>query len=146
MDSNYQPSFEVVDKAEDAEDYLLAKNRRTTTEQPQPTSKVDATMNYNTSTNSDIVTTDKDKMNLNGTLESNTENGNVVAEDCDVLKCITEDEEGQEALWLEEAEASPSASSANASPAVNMSSTKRSSFPFGSGGISKKSTDRKSVV
>jgi hypothetical protein len=148
MDNNYEPSFEVVDKAEDAEDYLLAKNRRTTEPTQQAAQKiaVDSTIN-NIATNSDTATTDGDKMNFNGmnflsaaSESKDVENGNVAPEDCDVLKCVTEDEEGQEALWLEEAETTPSTASANASPAVNKSSTRRSSFLFlsgGGGGVSK---------
>ena len=153
MDNNlYEPSFEVVDKAEDAEDYLLAKNRRTT-ESTLPTQTVDTTINNNISTNNDTVTQDEDKMNFNGlsfmastsgseAKDVEKENVNVAPEDQDtgIVKCVSEDEEGQEALWLEEAETSPSASSANASPTVNKSSSRRSSFLFGSGagGASKK--------
>jgi hypothetical protein len=142
MDNNYEPSFEVVDKAEDAEDYLLAKNRRVN-EPTQSSQKVDSPTLNNTSTNNKTETTDKEKMNFNGltflsgtTSESKDVDGGKVESDGSdpVLQCVTEEEEGQEALWLEEAESSPSASSASASPALKKSSTRRSSFLFGSGG------------
>lgn len=144
MDNNYQPSFEVVDKAEDAEDYLLAKNRRTT-ESKQTTQTENPTTN-STSTYCDIAIKDDDKMNFNGmnflsgaSECKDIENDKVDSKNGDVLKCITEDEEGQEALWLEESENTPSASSMNASPAVTKSSARRSSFLFGNGsGATKK--------
>ena len=141
MDNNCEPSFEVVDKAEDAEQYLLAKNCRTS-EQQQTTQHVDPPLN-NISTNSDTTSKEEDKMNFNGinffagssTSEvKDVDTVDVDADDCNVRKCVTEDEEGQEALWLEEADSSPSASSMNASPAVKKPSTRRTSFLFGSVG------------
>ncbi len=141
MDNNCEPSFEVVDKAEDAEQYLLAKNCRTS-EQKQTTQQIAPPLN-NISTNSDTASKEEDKMNFNsinffaGTSTSEVKDVDTVdvgADDCNVRKCVTEDEEGQEALWLEEADSSPSASSMNASPAVKKPSARRSSFLFGSVG------------
>jgi hypothetical protein len=133
MDNSYEPSFEVVDKVEEAEDYLLAKNRRNESQKQPP----DRTENHNTIDRTD----DDDTMKFNNLPftsdtsvvknEVNQAEGNVddVANN-DIPKCITEDEEGQEALWLEEAAMTPSASSGTVSPEMKPPS-KRKSFLFG---------------
>jgi hypothetical protein len=137
MNNNYEPSFEVVDKAEEAEDYLLSKIRR---KEVQPDT-VDTIENHNTNNNSNVLRTD-DTMKLNSfpikedvsvvrnEVKQNVENVDCVEEDNDIIKCVTE-EEGQEALWLEETAMSPATSSGSVSPAVKLQS-KRSSFIFGS--------------
>jgi hypothetical protein len=129
MDGAYEPSFEVVDRAEEAEDYLLSKTHRTGQQLPPLD---DSKENYApVPLKMDIVTSKAEEAPRKEDVavhEDFLEKTN----DYDDLKFVKEEEEGQEALWVGEAETNCSASLNSEKSRKSKPSPRRSSFLFGS--------------
>ena len=113
MDGTYEPSFEVVDRAEEAEDYLLSKTRLKLEDSKENS------MSGNEKMEPVPVNSEHAHRNDDGAVcEEVAENVN----ECDNLQLVIEEEEGQEALWVEETEVTGS------SP--RTTEKRRSSFLF----------------
>jgi hypothetical protein len=123
MDGAYEPSFEVVDRAEEAEDYLLSKTRRTEQLPPPDCEPVHLKM--------DTEPSKAEEPPRREDVAVNTDLGETLNE-FDELKVVTEEEEGQEALWVDEAETNCSSSRNSEKSLRSKPSSRRSSFLFGS--------------